>query len=37
MKYAIIIYGQYRSFSHNLEKNLEEINIPILSGNTIDI
>lgn len=37
MKYAIIIYGQYRSFDCNLEKNLEEINTPILRGNIVDI
>tara|TARA_B110000858_G_scaffold116996_1_gene133590 strand:+ start:1116 stop:1925 length:810 start_codon:yes stop_codon:yes gene_type:complete len=37
MKYAIFIYGQYRSFKYNLENNLKEIEESILKNNEIDI
>ena len=37
MKYAIIVFGQYRSFSHNLETNLKEIKNSLLDGNDIDV
>ena len=37
MNYAIVVYGQYRSFAKNLKRNLEEIKVPILNGNTVDV
>jgi len=37
MKYAILIYGQFRTFEHNLENNLKAIQESILKNNEICI
>ena len=37
MKYAIFIYGQFRTFEKNLEHNLKEIYNSIIENNLVDI
>jgi len=37
MRYCIFIYGQFRSFIHNLEKNLDCIYESIIKNNSIDV
>ena len=37
MRYCIFVYGQFRSFLHNLENNLTRIYDSIIKHNTVDV